>query len=136
LSEERDLVFFDGACGLCHHSVRFLLREDGAGVLRFAPLQGDTFRAEVPAERRAGLPDSLVVRTADGRLLTRSDATIHLLHRLGGRWRRRAAWLARVPRPIRDAAYRLVAFVRRRFFRRPQEVCPVVAPPLRARFLS
>jgi predicted DCC family thiol-disulfide oxidoreductase YuxK len=135
LSEAGDLVFFDGACGLCHHSVRFLVREDRAGLLRFAPLQGETFRAAVPAPRRVGLPDSLIVRTADGRLLTRSDATIHLLRRLGGRWRWRADLLARIPRPIRDTGYRIVAFVRRLLFRRPQDACPVVAPPLRARFL-
>lgn len=136
MSEGRDLVFFDGACGLCHHSVRFLLREDREGLLRFAPLEGETFRRQVPAELRSHLPETLVVRTADGRLLVRSDATIHLLRRLGGHWRRRADWLARVPRPIRDAAYRVVALVRRRLFRRPDDTCPVVAPALRARFLA
>lgn len=135
MSEDGDLVFFDGDCGLCHHTVRFLLREDRNGVLRFAPLRGETFHEEVPAPRRAGLPDSLIVRTGDGRLLVRSDATIHLLRRLGGRWRWRADLLALVPRPIRDAGYRILASVRRLLFRRPEDACPVVAPPLRARFL-
>ena len=39
-----ELVFYDGRCGLCHHSVRFLLARDRDGALfRYAPLFGETF---------------------------------------------------------------------------------------------
>ena len=41
----RSVVFFDGVCALCKHSMRFLINRDHAGVLHFAPLQGETFAA-------------------------------------------------------------------------------------------
>ena len=42
----RRLVFFDGVCALCDGSVRFLIGEDRTGLLRFAPLQGETAARE------------------------------------------------------------------------------------------
>src|SRR5271170_1770659 len=77
-----DRIFYDGVCGLCQGYIRFLIRRDRAGdKFRYAPLQGTTFEALVPPERRRSLPDSLVVLTNDGRLLIRSDGVIHILRR-------------------------------------------------------
>jgi predicted DCC family thiol-disulfide oxidoreductase YuxK len=133
---ERDLVYYDGTCGLCHGTVLFLLERDRDGDLfRFAPLQGDTFDAEVPPERRAGLPDSIVVQTTEGTLLSRSTGVIRLLRRLGGSWSFVAGLLWLVPKPLRDLGYRLVAATRRRLFKRPPGMCPLVPPELQDRFL-
>ncbi len=130
-----DLVFYDGDCGFCHHSVRFLLRADRDGSrFRYAPLQGATLRTLVPEAQRAALPDSLVVRIAQGELLVQSRAALHLLRRLGGVWSLVAALLWLVPGPLRDAAYAGFARIRHRLFARPTGACPVLAPALRARF--
>ena len=130
-----ETVFYDGHCGLCHRAVRFVMAEDRAGeAFRFAPLQGETFRALVPAAKRANLPDSVVVRTSDGELLVRSSAFIHIFRRLGGGWRVLVAVLGVVPRGLRDAAYDLVARVRYRIFGRREDVCPIVPAELRKRF--
>lgn len=129
-----DRLFYDGSCGLCHRFVRFVLAEDRSGsAFRFAPLQGETFAATVPAERRSGLPDSVIVRTEEGRLLVRSAAAVHVLARLGGLWRILARGLWLVPRPLRDLGYDLVASVRRRLFERPSDACPLAPPTLAAR---
>jgi predicted DCC family thiol-disulfide oxidoreductase YuxK len=128
-----DHVFYDGECGFCHESVRFLARRDRAGAFRYAPLGGPTFLALVPAGRRAALPDSLVVRTEDGRVLVRSDAALHCLRRLGGGWRALAALLGAVPRALRDAGYDAFARSRRRWFARPGDACPIPSGALRAR---
>jgi predicted DCC family thiol-disulfide oxidoreductase YuxK len=115
--------------------VRVVLRADREGrFFRFAPLGGETFRSLVSAADRAALPDSLVVRTEDGRLLARSEAVIHLLKRLGGLWRVAGALGAVVPRPVRDWTYDGVARIRHRLFAKPAEVCPVTPRELRARF--
>jgi predicted DCC family thiol-disulfide oxidoreductase YuxK len=114
--------------------VRFVLAADRRGAFRFAPLDGETFRGAVPAGRRAPLPDSIVLLRADGALLARSDAALHVLRRLGGGWRALAALLALVPRRLRDAGYDFVAGRRSRWFARPAEACPVVPAPLRSRF--
>ena len=131
-----EVLFYDGGCGLCHRAVRFILWADPEGrAFRFAPLGGVTFQAQVPASERAHLPDSLVVRTAEGGLLTRSAGVLHILRRLGGGWRVLAALFGLVPRPLRDAAYDFVARIRLRLFARPEDACPVVPPALRGRFL-
>lgn len=130
-----ETVFYDGDCGLCHRTVRFVLRRDPDGrAFRFAPLGGETFRRELDEDRRASLPDSIAVYTEDGRLLTRSDGTVHILRRLGGVWGVLGALLSVVPRVLRDAAYDAVARIRHRLFSRPDAACPVASPALRARF--
>jgi len=82
-----DYLFYDGHCGLCHRSVEFAMKRDALGTaFRFAPLEGETFQSLVGIERRAVLPDSIVVLTSDGQLFTRSDAILRILTRLGGSW--------------------------------------------------
>lgn len=128
-------LFYDGSCALCHGAVRFVLARDPEGrAFRFAPLHSAAFRAVASDELRAGLPDSLVLATEDGRLLTRSDAVLHLLGRLGGGWRVLAGLGGLVPRGLRDAAYDLVARVRYRVFGRKDDACPVIPPAQRSRF--
>jgi predicted DCC family thiol-disulfide oxidoreductase YuxK len=131
-----ELLFYDGHCGLCHRAVKFTLRHDPMGAaFRFAPLQGTTFLDNIPPERRAELPDSVVVLTSDGALLTRSDAAIHILLRLGGGWRWLAALSSIVPRALRDPVYNAVARIRYRIFGRKDDLCPIVPPEVRDRFL-
>ena len=131
----RSMVFYDGGCGLCHRTVRFAIARDPDGSrFRFAALGSHAFRRLVPDGVRAGLPDSLVLLASDGACLTRSEAVIHLLERIGGPWRLLAGLLGLVPRRIRDAAYDAVARARHRLFRRPLDACPVTPPALRARF--
>ncbi len=134
-TDKPELLFYDGHCGLCHGAVRFVLSEDADGSrFAFAPLQSDVFNEKVSEEKRASLPDSIVLLTEDGRMLTRSSAVVRLLSRLGGLWRV-ASWLLWVvPKPLRDLGYTFVAMVRRKVFKTPSEVCPVMPGPLRDRF--
>jgi predicted DCC family thiol-disulfide oxidoreductase YuxK len=135
LAPEPEMLFYDGHCALCHRSVKFVLKHDRSGKLfRFAPLQGPTFEAHVSAEKRAGLPDSVIVLTNEGVLLVRSDAFLHVLRQLGGGWRTLAAVIGVIPRALRDAAYDFIARVRYRVFGKREDWCPVIAKDLRARF--
>lgn len=129
------ILFYDGGCGLCHGAVRFVLKRDREGAFRFAPLEGETFTAEVPEALRAALPDSLALKEADGRLLTRSTAVAALLRRLGGFWAFLGGLLWIIPRPLRNLGYDLVAKVRHRLFKKPEGACPLVPPELRGRLL-
>ena len=133
---ERDaaILFYDGGCGVCHLWVRFLLWADPEGDARFAPLGGETFLRRIPAAEREVLPDSLVLVTTDGRVLTRSAAVLALLDGMGGLWRvgGRVAGLA--PRPLADALYDGIARIRERLAPRPSGACPIVPEPGRSRF--
>jgi predicted DCC family thiol-disulfide oxidoreductase YuxK len=130
-----ETLFYDGTCGLCHGAVRFLLAEDRFARFRFATLQGKTFRATVPRAEREALPDSIVLETRKGTILTKARVVRHDLAALGGYWRVLGGMSRIVPLPLLDAAYDAVARVRHRLFRRPADACPITPPDLRARFL-
>jgi len=133
--ESQTIVFYDGQCGLCHGLVRFLLARDPGGThFGFAPLQGSYFAAAIPEPQRAGLPDSVVVKSDDGRLLVRSAAILHLLRRVGGGYRFVAAALEILPRSLLDGCYGAVAKLRRKLFAKPPDVCPAIPAHWRARF--
>ena len=133
----KDTVFYDGHCGLCHRFVRFAVAEDGTGdCFEFAPLQGAYVRTRLTLPERAGLPDSVVVRTAQGELLVRSAAMRRVLRRLGGVWRGVAAVARLLPSAFLDWFYDGVARLRRWMFDRPDEICPLLPPQLRERFHS
>ncbi len=129
-----DLVFYDGHCGLCHRSVSFVLARDRKMVFRFAPLQGETFAKLVHGTQKDSLPDSIVVWTAGGDLLLRSDAALHLLRGLGGFWRFVAACGGLVPKSFRDRIYDRVALTRKERFGPREELCPLMTPEQRERF--
>jgi predicted DCC family thiol-disulfide oxidoreductase YuxK len=135
VAQKSEYVFYDGHCGLCHRAVKFILKHDRSGnAFRFAPLQGETIQSLVPADQRAGLPDSFVVLTRDGSLLMRSNASLYILQTLGGGWKILANILGIIPRGLRDLAYDFVARIRYRVFGRRDDLCPIVPPDLRARF--
>jgi predicted DCC family thiol-disulfide oxidoreductase YuxK len=128
-------VFYDGGCGLCHRSVRFVIARDPQGrAFRYAPLGGETFGREVEPAKAHDLPDSFVVVTRDGRVLVRWGAVLHVLAALGGIWRVLAVTGRIVPRPVGDFLYDRVAAVRKRLFRPPDDACPVAPAELRRRF--
>lgn len=133
-SDAPELIFYDGHCGLCHGLVRFVIARDRSGIFRFAPLGGETLRRAVPEEVRATLPDSIVLLTATGAVLTRSTAVLHILQQLGGAWRMLGLLARLSPRPLRDFFYDCLAAIRQHLFSRPAETCPLVAPNLRSRF--
>jgi len=131
-----ETLFFDGSCGLCHATVRFVIARDRAARFVYAPIGGETFMATFTTDERARLPDSVIVRTEDARTLVRSAAIVHLLGAIGGGWRVVGSLLWIVPRPLRDVGYRAVASVRRRLVAAPRDACPVVPSERRARFLA
>lgn len=127
-------LFYDGSCALCHGFVRFVMAEDRAGAVRFAPLAGPTFERELATTARTALPDSVIVLDDTGRPLLRSEGVRHVLATLGGAWRVLAVALALVPRPLRDLAYDAIARVRKSVFGSTSEACPLMPRHLGARF--
>jgi predicted DCC family thiol-disulfide oxidoreductase YuxK len=130
-------ILFDGVCNLCNGFVQFVIRHDSRGHFRFAALQSEAARALLGARGHAlgpatADPDSVVL-IDHGRVYTHSDAVLRIAAQLDG-WR----WLAAgrvLPRFLRDAAYRLVARHRYRWFGR-QASCLLPTPELKARFLG
>jgi len=76
----------------------------------------------------------MILQTTDGSVLMRSTAWVYILRRLGGPWKILAAFVAAIPRPLRDLVYNFIARIRYRVFGRQDDVCPIVPPKLRSRF--
>ncbi len=127
------VLLYDGSCGLCHRSVRFILRHERDHELQFAPLQGET--AAKLRERFATIPRELssVVLVADDRVRLRSKAFLYTARHLRAPWRWAYAvrWL---PGFLLDLGYRVIAAIRYRVWGRA-ELCDLPAPEHRARFL-
>jgi predicted DCC family thiol-disulfide oxidoreductase YuxK len=133
------VLLFDGECGLCHRLVQRLLRFDQRGVLRCARLQGPAAQDFL---RQHGLPadefETLVFvpdwsRRRDENFLLRTDGVIAALRAVGAT--PHAVPLLIVPRPLRDAGYRLVARWRHKCFG-PWRSDPLPRPEWAARFLD
>ena len=126
------ILYFDGVCGLCNHSVDFVLKRDRQHKIRFAPLQGETAAAELTADDLEKM-DSLVFQTSQG-LYRRSSAIVRILWKLGGLWAFLGALLWLVPLPLRNLGYRAVSATRYSFFGK-KETCRIPTPEERERFL-
>jgi predicted DCC family thiol-disulfide oxidoreductase YuxK len=133
-------VFYDGTCGLCHRTVRFLLAEDAAGLrFRFAPLDSDAFRAASAQsksgfERSASIPDSVLVQPPGEAMLTRTEGALEIGQQLGGLWRLLAIVVGWIPLTILNTGYDFIARNRHHLFTRPDDVCPILPAHLRDRF--
>jgi predicted DCC family thiol-disulfide oxidoreductase YuxK len=109
-SEGAWVVYFDGRCGLCSRFVDFAVRHDRRRRLRFASLQGLT-----ATEHLAFAGQDTVVLQIGTATFDRSTAVLMTVAALGGPWRL-ASLLRWIPRPVRDAAYDLVARNRYHWF--------------------
>jgi predicted DCC family thiol-disulfide oxidoreductase YuxK len=130
---EHAIVLFDGVCNFCSHSVQFIIRRDRAAYFRFAPLQSGIAEGWLRGHVNSPVPDSIVLIEGN-RIYTESGAALRICRHLDGLWKA-FYFLLLIPRPIRDAAYRMFAKHRYRLFGR-QEACMIPAPDIRERFLS
>lgn len=127
------IVFFDGVCGLCSHTIDLLLRLDKQGKLKFAPLQGETAAVLVPENVRKNL--NTFVFSSNGKLHYRSGAVVRILLSIGGFWKIAGALIWIVPSPLRNAGYRVVSKLRYRIFGK-HETCRLPTIEERKRFLD
>ena len=121
------LVVFDDGCVLCNGAIRFLLAHERAPELRFAD-RGSPIAAAVIGD----VPPRSVVLAVDGRVFTRSTASLELARYLRRPWPILAVLLV-IPRPVRDLVYGVVARNRERWFGRGD--CLVPPAGARHRFL-
>ena len=126
------VLFFDGECGLCNHSVRWLLDHDRERVLRFAPLQGVLASHRLTPLATDYREWSVALWEQDG-VHVESDAALRAVACLGGFWRLARLFLI-VPRVIRNGVYRFVARNRIRWFGRVDS-CALLSAEDRARLL-
>ncbi|HEX2688271.1 MAG TPA: DCC1-like thiol-disulfide oxidoreductase family protein [Kofleriaceae bacterium] len=127
------LVLYDGTCGFCARSVRWILDHERDHEIQFAPLQGPI--AQRAREQFPRIPVSIdtVVYIAGGRAYLRSKAILYAARHLRAPWRWAYAmrWF---PGFVLDLGYRVIAAVRYRIWGHA-DVCQMVTAAQRIRFL-
>lgn len=129
---EKDVIFFDGVCGICNRFVDFLLKRDRKKIFLFSPIQGERAKRALDAAA-IQKNETIFFQDASG-IHERSTAALRILARLGGAWRMFSV-IFLVPRPIRDFCYDRIARNRYRWFGK-KDACRIPTPEERARFLD
>ena len=137
----RNVLFVDGVCVLCHQSVEFFSKIDKRNVLAFGTLQGETAQRVLSgtpqAAERDGVQSVIYVRhceTPEQEIFVRSTAALNALKDIGGFWRI-VSWLRVLPRPLRDLVYDLIAKYRYRWFGKLGDSCPLPTKEEAARLI-
>jgi len=133
MSGDFPLVLYDGHCGLCQRSVRFLLRHERGPVLHFAALTSGTGKKWLSERGVDPDVDAMVFVDAE-ETLTGPDAALALCAYLKAPYR----WLRGLrvfPAGVRRLGYRAIARRRYRWFGKT-ESCPLPSPDQAERFLD
>jgi predicted DCC family thiol-disulfide oxidoreductase YuxK len=126
-------VLFDGTCAFCERSVVFIANRDPDRYFRFGASQSSSADALLAPHGLAREATRSIVLIEDGRVHLRSTAALRIAARLTWPWSM-ARLLLVVPVPVRDAVYRLVAFVRHRLAGR-SNACDIPPPAIRERMI-
>lgn len=132
LPQGKNVIFFDGVCGLCNRFVDFVMSIDDDSEFLFSPLQGEFARKVLPSQYVTDMK-SVVLLKNNKELYTQSNAVIEILKEIGGIW-----GLARVanilPQGILDKAYDMVAENRYDLFGKKEE-CRIPTADERSKFI-
>ena len=126
------VVFFDGVCNLCQHSVRYLLKHDKKKFLKFASLQGQYAKKTLNAEHLKNLESLLFYNKKT--IYKKSDAVLELCKFLGG-WHKLFLVGYSLPPFLRNGLYSFIAQNRYRWFGK-QDHCMIPTKDIQDRFLE
>tara|TARA_B100001778_G_C18518777_1_gene597783 strand:- start:546 stop:929 length:384 start_codon:yes stop_codon:yes gene_type:complete len=126
------IVFFDGVCNLCQGSVRYLIKHDKKGVLKFASLQGNYAKDFVNETEIQSMQSILFF---DGKMLYKKSTAVLKLSRLLGGWHQLLLLGYILPRFVRDWLYNIVAKNRYRWFGKKDQ-CMLPSKGFENRFLD
>lgn len=129
----KSIVLIDGVCHLCQGLVRFIIPRDPKAGFLFAPLQSEAAGRMLSAGGLGSEQLNTVVLVENGTCYTESAAVLRIARGLRFPWPAAYIFIL-VPRPLRDALYRLVARNRYRWFGRDEQ-CLLPTPEIRKRFL-
>ena len=127
------ILLFDGHCNLCNAWVKFIVKRDSAGTIRFASLQSGAGRRLLEEHKIDENYIESLVFFEEERFSVSSNAALRTLSYLDS-WQKHVIILAVVPRSLRDWVYRFIAKNRYKWFGR-REQCMVPTAELSKRFL-
>ena len=131
--KNKDIVLFDGSCGLCNKSIRFVLKHEKNSSLYFAALQSETGKLILKHFGLENKVDSIVF-VKNEKAYIKSTGALQLTKHLKGMWPMLFGFNI-IPKFIRDAVYDLIAKNRIKWFG-SADYCEMMTPELKQRFLD
>ena len=122
----KNVIYYDGECGLCHLAVRFILRVDSKSKFYFSPLSnlGNNLK----------YIDSIILKRGN-KVFYEGQAIIMIFENIENNWNYLAKVLRLIPINVLDAAYRWVSTNRAKISVKKVSSCPMVPSYYQKRFI-
>ncbi len=133
-SNNEGIVLFDGVCNLCNGLVKFIIKNDKPGRIKFAALQSLFSKNLMTGIGLNPQNFNSVVYISGTSYYTKSAAILTMFRDMGGGWKIMFVFKI-IPRFIRDYIYDLVGRNRYRLFGK-RDSCMIPTPEIRSRFLG
>jgi len=104
----RYVVIFDGVCNFCNGAVNFIIRHDEKGLFCFIPMQSDLAKELAGSYYMDEVGVDTLLLIKNEKIYVRSNAALEIAKDLSGYWTLLNIFRM-IPRPIRDALYRIFA---------------------------
>jgi len=127
------MLVYDGSCGFCSLSVRFILRHERRHDLSFVTRNSELGKGLRRTHGLEAVESMLWIE--GGQVFAESGAVMKAAGYLGGWWRRLAVLGSFCPSFILNGVYKLIAKNRRRLSSK-ETVCLVPSPDQLKRFLA
>ena len=122
----KNVIYYDGECGLCHLAVRFILRVDSKSKFYFSPLSN--------LDNNLKNIDSIILKKGN-KVFYEGQAVIMIFENIDNNWNYLAKILKLVPINLLDAAYRWVSRNRAKISVKKVSSCPMVPSCYQKRFI-
>ena len=110
---DKNIIYFDGICGLCNSFVKLLLKIDSD--LKFATLQGVSGQKLLNKMNFSNSDFDTVIFQKNDQIYTRSTAVFEIFKTIGGFWKILLIF-SFLPISITDQLYRYIALKRFKVF--------------------
>ena len=122
----KNVIYYDGECGLCHLAVRFILRVDSKNNFYFSPLSNLDINLKNI--------DSIILKRGN-KVFYEGMAIITIFENIDNNWNYLAKVLKLIPINVLDTAYRWVSRNRTKFSVKKVSSCPIVPGSYQKRFI-
>ena len=122
----KNVIYYDGECGLCHLAVRFILRVDSKSNFYFSPLSNLDINLKNI--------DSIILKRGN-KVFYEGMAIIMIFENIDNNWNYLAKVLKLIPINVLDTAYRWVSRNRAKISVKKVSSCPMVPSYYQKRFI-
>jgi len=133
LTDEKQIILFDGVCNFCNFWVNFVIKRDTKDIFRFAALQSEKAKELTSSfSIDASKLDTFVLIEGE-KFFTKSTAALMICKKLNGPIKILSLFII-LPKIFRDFIYDLVAKNRYKFFGK-KESCRIPTDEEKLKFL-